>query len=132
MTAAVIQDQGRDMAIAQTIADQMGGAGKLRAFVGAELTAQPNGLAITFKGSRKANKLSIVLAEDDTYTLKFYKTQKPKKATFRDGDSWEDYMAMFDAEYAVVEPKLIAEFDGVYCDMLIEIFESQTGLFLHF
>lgn len=39
----------------QEIVLQMGGVGKLRAMIGAEIMMMPNGISIKFKGSRKAN-----------------------------------------------------------------------------
>ena len=97
--------------IAQTIAEQIGG-GKFRMMTGAEfyIYNEPEineyGLSVHFKGSRKFNRLLIVLDEvKDLYKMVF-SHQSPKRGL-----------------------KNVHFIVDVYCDQLREIFESETGLY---
>lgn len=96
--------------VAQTIAQQLGGLGRLKAFLGAsQFVALENGLQFKFKGSRKFNTCRVILDPSDTYTVEFGQ-YRPSKL---------DYVKK-------------EEFDGIYCDQLVELFESTTGLYLSF
>ena len=70
------------------------------------------------KNRSKANRLTITLDADDTYTMRFYQYTQPrlnhKTFTFTDEK--------------VVE---IKTFNGVYCDQLQELFTIVTGLETH-
>jgi len=95
---------------AETIIQQMGGSGKLRAMVGAtQFAFDDSGVRFSFKGCRKANKCVVELTAMDTYNLKFYR-YSPTKGTCDEKQAYE----------------------GVYCDQLIELFEGYTGLYLTF
>lgn len=84
------------------IVRQMGGFGKLRAMAGAKIFALENGILLKFKGSRKANNLQIVYNDSlDSYDLTFYKGIN-----------------------------VVEHFSDVYCENLISIFETTTGLYL--
>lgn len=84
------------------IVRQLGGFGRLRAMVGAKIFKLENGISIKFKGSRKMDSLQIIYNYAlDSYDLTFYKG------------------------FNVVE-----KFSDVYCDNLISIFETTTGLYL--
>ncbi len=61
----------------------------------------PNGLMFQIKGSKKVNKIVITLMPSDTYKLDFYKGIK-----------------------------LVYTTDDIYFDMLHEVIERQTGLYL--
>jgi len=96
--------------IAETIASQMGGTGRLKLFIGAyDFFSCDDGQALCFKfkGSQKANYIKITLNPMDTYDIQFKKIKD-------------------------LEADLVGELNGIYCDQLVEIFEEQTGLFLHF
>ncbi len=61
------------MDIANTILQQLGG-NQLMAFTGAHsLMALDNGLQFSFRGCKAANKCLIVLEQDDTYSVSFYR-----------------------------------------------------------
>lgn len=98
--------------IAETIIQQMGGAGRLKAMVGANSFiygpidykgfTQPF-MAFKFKMNPKIKSLRVIYEEGkDTYVMQFLG---------RTG-------------------KVISEIDDVYCDDLIDIFEQTTGLYL--
>ena len=92
---------------AHTLIQQFGGPGVLRSFVAAHSFVQSkeeNWLRFKFKGSRKVNCLKVTLNSLDLYKMEFYSPRG----------------------------KLVKEVDGVYCDMLVDIFEKTTGLYLHF
>ena len=98
-----------DLTVAHTIIQQMGGFGKLKAMVGAyDFTGSDKSVQFSFKGSRKANKCRVVYDYgDDLYIFELWKYNK---RTF--------------------EIKQVYELKGAYCDMLISLFESETGLYL--
>lgn len=62
----------KDEHIARNILEQLGGM-RFLAMTGARIMIIENGLQVDFPGCRVANKCRIVLAPDDTYTMKFYK-----------------------------------------------------------
>ena len=86
--------------VAQTIIEQLGGQGKLIAMIGANgLGTNGNDLVFKFKCSRVANYVKIKLNSLDLYDIEFGKIKK--------------------FNYDIVET-----FEGVYADMLVDIFES--------
>lgn len=94
------------MNIAQTILEQLGGR-KFLVMTGAkDLVNTGNGLQMRLpRGTtNKATKFIVTLDADDTYTVSFGKIRK-------------------------LEYKEISSFSGVYCDMLTDIFTSETGFF---
>lgn len=97
-----------DLTVANTIIQQMGGFGKLSAMVDANtFVGSDNSVQFKFKGSCKANICKVTLDQMDTYTFQLYKFNN----------------RTFDC------PK-VYEIEGAYCDMLISLFESETGLYL--
>lgn len=97
-----------DMTVAKTILAQMGGMRRLQLMVGAQaFVGDDNSVQFGFKGCRKANKCRVVLEPSDTYRFELWKYSKK---TY-------DCTKVFEA-------------DDVYCDMLVEMFESETGLYL--
>lgn len=95
-----------DQTVALTIIEQLGGYGKLKTMVNARnLSCTSTSLTFKFRGCSKANCMKIELNHWDTYDVTFYKIQK-------------------------CDFKIVRESDGIYCDMLIDIFESFTGLYL--
>lgn len=99
--------------IANTIVAQMGGSGKLKAMVGAHhfcALDKPAGVKFHFKGSRKANICQVEYdVWSDLYNFTLHKFS-PKKATCKE----------------------VYRCNGAYCDMLKDLFESETGLYLSF
>jgi hypothetical protein len=93
--------------IANTIALQLGGTGRLSAMVGAHnFLDHGDALSFKFKGSRVASYCKIKLdAGTDTYTVTLAKIRK------------------YELHKAQV-------FDLVYADGLRELFERVTGLYL--
>lgn len=70
-----------------------------------------NGLRIKPRGTRKCNAVDIVLAADDTYTIRTARISYSRE-TF----DWTD--------------KTVSTDDGVYVDSMREVIESRTGLYL--
>lgn len=95
--------------IASTILSQLGGS-KIGCMIGVDqFVAIENGLQFRFKAKakNKSNLIQVKLNDSDLYDITF------------------GYIR--GANYSVR-----SEFSDIYCDQLIEIFEEQTGLFLHF
>ena len=106
------------MNMAHTILKQLGGS-KFLAMTGAIPVTDGNTLRIHLKKNQsKANRLYITLEADDTYTMRFFRyiAGRLDKKTFE----WK--------EEKVTEIKTI---EGVYCDMLQEIFTEVTGMYTH-
>lgn len=109
MAHYTVQESGE---IAKTILSQMGGMGKLTAMIGAnnfgfEEHAGRVSLKFNFKGSRKHNICKIILDPDDTYTFEFW-----------------------NLNMRTVTCNKTFEATGIYWDMLIDVFERETGLYL--
>jgi hypothetical protein len=96
--------------VARTILAQMGGVGRLKAFVGAHSFTLGD-LDVRFvwpmQARSKPNALIVRLCGDDTYTLEFSRVGKG-------------------------ETKILKTLEGIYFDQLVELFEKETGLYLHF
>jgi hypothetical protein len=89
--------------IGRTILEQIGGAGRLVAMTGAKhVLLLERGVCFKFAGGRYCE---IVLDADDTYTIEVSKLRRYEKTGTR-------------------------SLSGVYCDGLVETFESMTGLYL--
>ena len=96
-----------DTRTAQIIVNQLGGMGKLKAFTGAYLFAT-NGHNVTFRiKNRKVNAINITLNGKDLYDLKFMRVRG-------------------------TNIKLIKEYNDIYFDQLIPLFEETTGMYLNF
>ncbi len=95
--------------VAATIASQLGGFGRLTAMTNAKQFMHDNdgSLAFKFSGSRKVNYVKITLNCMDTYDVEFGKIKK--------------------FNYVKDEQR---SRDGVYGDMLVDLFEQATGLYL--
>ena len=96
--------------IAKTIIEQMGGAGRLRMFLGVKrIVARPKGIWFQWpakKPSKTGNTLEVTLNGRDLYDLEFSYTTASKGS------------------------RKIKEFRNVYFDQLVEIFEKHTGWYL--
>ena len=88
--------------VASTILRQLGG-NRFIAMTGATCYADGNTLVAKFKGSRAANIMYVTLNGLDLYDVKI-------------------------AKYKGLEVKVVKEATDVYDDMLVDIFESATGL----
>lgn len=98
--------------IAKTILEQIGG-GRFIAMTGSKIFIDlGNGLRMNLtRNKTSANRLDILLDEEtDTYIMRFYRHSFNKKTL-------------------EVTIKEIARHEGVYCDMLEEMFTSVTGLY---
>jgi hypothetical protein len=96
-------DDSDDLEVAETIREQLGAV--TLAMLGAhQLAGDDNSLQFAIKGSRRVNKIRIVLDDDDTYTVEFWKVR---------GADW----------------RKVAEHSGVYVDQLHELIERETGLY---
>ena len=105
--------------IANTIYQQLGG-GRFTAMTGAKnFIALENGLRFNIPtNASKANKVTVTLDADDTYTVTFTRytpySFKITKNGFKETP-----------EKIVV----IKELDGIYCDMLQDTFTAVTGMY---
>ena len=96
--------------IAQTILEQIGGR-RFAVMTGSKnFTDLGNGLLMSLaKNTTSANRLEIIYDEGtDLYNMRFYRKTFESKT------------------------KDIAKYEGVYCDMLEDIFTSVTGLYTRF
>ena len=94
------------MSVATTILDQLGG-NKFRVMTGAK-NFMDHGNALSMRigrNSSNSNYLKITLNDSDLYDVRFSKVTK------------------------MGEEKSVREFNDVYNDMLVEIFESHTGMY---
>ena len=94
------------MSVATTILNQLGG-NKFRVMTGAKnLMDHGNALSMRIgRNSSNSNYLKITLNDSDLYDVRFSKVTK------------------------MGEEKSVREFNDVYNDMLVEIFESHTGMY---
>ena len=94
--------------IAKTILQQMGGTGRICAMTGAKrFVDHGDGVSFRFpnKAAGRPNHVKITLNGSDLYDVRFIRIR---------GTNF----------------KTTQELSGVYCDMLKELFETQTGLYL--
>lgn len=114
----------RNMEVAQTILNQLGG-NRFILFTGSkDLIALDGGLrmALARNGSR-ANRLDVTLNGDDTYTMRFYRhTNGGLTVNRRKGT----------AEFKEPKDTDVRVFEHIYCDQLQELFTEATGLYTHF
>lgn len=102
----------RNMQIASTIIEQMGGLRRIAMFTGAyEFTACKNGVFFRIPGKGFAkdsiNLVTIILTPRDEYDMTFSRIRGGKI-------------------------KEIKKYEGVYYDMLVDLFQKTTGLYLSF
>jgi hypothetical protein len=107
-------------AAADTTLKQLGGAGRLKAMIGAKDFMSDNGgrtLMFKFpnKGASKPNYVEITLTGGDDYDIQFGRITSKK-----------------DKVYGVRTPvlKKLKKYTGIYADQLKKIFEKETGLYL--
>ena len=107
------------MSVADTILQQLGGHKFVVMTGSSHFVSDKNTLRMKLaKNKSKANKLDITLDDYDSYTMRFYKytapRRKPNSFEFTDGKVEE-----------------VAKFEGVYCDMLQDIFTQVTGMYTY-
>lgn len=98
-----------DNDIANTILQQLGGS-KVSSFIGVkQFVAINNGLQIKWsaKSKNKSNLVTISLNGNDLYDVRF-------------------------SNIRGLNVTLKSEHLDMYCDQLIDLFETETGLYLHF
>lgn len=102
--------------IADTIVAQTGGFSRLKTMIGAHTfilkehsEAHEGGVGIMFR-NRRMNYVEVLLAWDDTYTMRFNRVAATKTGS---------------------GITTLAEFPGLYNDQLTETFESTTGMRLN-
>ncbi len=103
-----------DMTVANEIARQLGGTGRLKAMIGAhKFWGDENKLRFKFGGcGNRFNTCVITLDRgSDTYILEIYRGWLSRK-------TWEYHMDLKHRE------------EGLSCDMLVRQFEQATGLYL--
>lgn len=100
--------------VAEIIAQQLGGLGRLKSFVnGREFAQDENLFQFRFSGSRQMNKVVIRLNSMDTYDVEFWK------------------IGRFSMKTLGIPMKKVKTVNNVYCDQLISTFENTTELYLH-
>lgn len=125
--------------IANTILQQLGGRQFIMMTGAKQLVAIENGLRFRIgRNGSEANMVRIVLKDDDTYLMQFIKI----------GNAVNPYMILLryankglsEAEYnakvraatekakKAAEPKVLQEYDGIYCDQLEDLFRDFTKM----
>lgn len=101
--------------IAQTIAQQLGALtlGMLGAHTLVDLE---DGLQFRIRGCGHVNLIQIILHPSDTYTVKFCKVQAQEKKNLG-------------LTYTEVVWETISTHSNIYCDMLHDLIEENTGLY---
>jgi len=109
MTANASEEKNFDTTIADTILEQMGGENRLVGFIGAKIMKSKISVMMSFMEGRDGINACQVKYDEgqDLYTMTFYKLWGTKLG-------------------------IIKEYDQVFCDQLVELFEETTGLMLHF
>lgn len=101
----------RTAGVADTIAKQMGGLGKLRAMLGAHSFATSgNDFSFVFPNKQRSKGNSVKVTYNpgsDLYTMEFFNV-------------------------SVKGVKRVAKYDDLMWDQLVEVFERQTGWYLTF
>lgn len=108
------------MSIASTILDQLGG-NKFIVMTGSKnFISDGYTLRMSLaKNQTKANRLEITLTPDDLYTMRFYKYTAPRLSR----KTWTF------SEEKIEEIKVC---EGIYNDMLQDVFTMITGMATHF
>ena len=123
-TEAIKQTTDRNMEIAVTILNQLGGK-RFVAFTGAkEITAIKNGLQFKIgRNASKANRVEIKLNGWDLYDVRFSKYIPGKLVVDHKKGT---------AEWRETKDETVKTFEDCYCDQLEELFTEVTGLYTHF
>ncbi|MFA5506738.1 MAG: hypothetical protein WC314_27555 [Vulcanimicrobiota bacterium] len=104
--------------IAETIANQLGVP--TLALLGAHsLVDLEDGLQFRIRGCEKINLIQIILDPCDTYTVRFGNIQLKGKKTLG-------------VSYSEVAWQLVSTHSDIYCDMLHDLIQQETGLYTSF
>lgn len=127
------------MSIATTILQQLGG-NKFIAMTGAKnFVSVKDGIRFSIgRNGSKANMVQITLKWDDTYTMQFWRKGSevnPYTILMKYADKGlsedvfnETVKKATEKATKNAEPKMLKEYDGIYCDQLQELFTEYTGL----
>lgn len=94
--------------VGKTILDQMGGYGRLKMMIGLnQIINLPQGVGFKWPNKQisKGNYVEIILTPADLYNMTFYNVSMRGK-------------------------RKVKEYRGIYNDMLVDLFEKQTGWYL--
>jgi hypothetical protein len=113
MSSATQTERGNEMKPAEIIMQQLGGGRRLSIMIGARNFFSDNDgrtLLFSFPNKKRSapNFIQITLTERDDYRIEFGRKSRS----------------------AAIGYKVIAEYDGIYCDQLVSLFEEVTGLYL--
>jgi hypothetical protein len=104
---------------ADIILQQLGGRNRLRLVGAKDIYSADNGNSLVFKFMRgaknKATYIKINLDGTDLYNVIFSKIVYKKHPEFN---------------IRIPEQKIVSTHEAIYNDMLVELFESETGLYL--
>lgn len=106
---SLVERELQESQVAQTILQQLGGAGRLKAMLGAKhFMAGSDSLSFRFpnRARSKPNHVVITLKSSDTYQVEFWRVSMSSAA----------------------KTKLISKHEHVYAEDLRSLFESKTGL----
>jgi len=122
----------RNQEIANTILRQLGG-NKFVAMTGAkQFVAIENGLRFRIgRNATQTNMIRITLRGDDTYKMEFIRigSMPNSYAIMQKSKDRDDFMRKLEAAEKRAEPKVLQEYDGIYCDQLQELFTEYTHLY---
>ena len=102
--------------IASTIAQQLG-SGCLAMLGAHTLVDLGDGLQFRIQGCEAVNLIQIILDPCDTYTLKFCKVQAVQKKNLG-------------VSYTEMSWEVVKSCSGIYFDMLHDVIEAETGLYV--
>ena len=104
--------------VAKIIAGQLGIS--TLALLGASILVDlGDGLEFGIKGCRDINLIQIILDPSDTYTVRFCRIESVEKNTKG-------------LPFVEVSWRLVSSHSDIYCDMLHDLIEEQTGLLTRF
>lgn len=125
--------------IANTILQQLGGRQFLMMTGAKQLVAIDNGIRFRIgRNGSKANMIKIILNGNDLYDMQFIKIGNEVNPytimmrRMREGLSMDDFNAKVKADIeranANAVPKVLKEYNDVWCDQLEELFRDYTKL----
>jgi hypothetical protein len=109
--------------ISNTILQQMGGTARIKAFVNGKnfIYSRDGTTTFQFSLSKKANAIKIRLNGNDLYDVEFVKV-----------GSKSEKIEGTDLKFRTGTRKTVSEYTDIGCEQLVELFELETGLYLHF
>jgi hypothetical protein len=109
--------------ISDTILQQLGGTGSLKAFTNAKnFTYSKDGTtSFQFSLCKKSNAVKIRLNGNDLYDVEFVKA-----------GSKSERIEGTNLKFRTSTRKTVSEYEDICCDQLVNLFERETGLYLHF